>query len=59
MHLKLIKTAQLKLEPWSIGSGYRVSPGAPVNNCRRASIQWTWGQGAQNFNSTELKRTRV
>ena len=36
--------AQLELIPGLLAGVFLLSPGAPVNNCRWASIQWTWDQ---------------
>ncbi len=36
--------AQLELIPGLLAGLFLLSPGAPVNNCRWASIQWTWDQ---------------
>jgi len=35
---------QLELIPGLLAGLFLLSPGAPVNNCRWASIQWTWDQ---------------
>jgi len=35
---------QPKLIPGLLAVDRLLSPGAPVNNCRWASIQWTWDQ---------------
>jgi len=40
--LRVVK--QLELIPGLLAGLFLLSPGAPVNNCRWASIQWTWDQ---------------
>ena len=35
---------QPELIPGLLAGLFLLSPGAPVNNCRWASIQWTWDQ---------------
>jgi hypothetical protein len=43
--LKEIQTlAHPELIPGLLAGLFLLSPGAPLNNCRWASIQWTWDQ---------------
>ena len=41
---RLCAVKQLELIPGLLAGLFLLSPGAPVNNCRWASIQWTWDQ---------------
>ena len=41
--------AQLELIPGLLAGLFLLSPGAPVNNCRWASIQWTWDQSINSL----------